>query len=86
VLVLGGRAEGELVEVGLADVRVAGGLEAQNRLGRLARRVLGEQDRAVSGDEARRVEQVLDRERDPLARRFRAGEEDALRGAQRTAR
>ena len=86
VLVLGGRAVGELVQVGLADVRVAGRLEQPHRLGRLARHVLGEQDRAVGGDEPGRVEQVLDRERDPLARLLRAGEEDALGRAQKTAR
>jgi hypothetical protein len=48
--------------------------------------VLCEQDRAVGGHEPGRVEQVLDRERDPLARLVRAGEEDALGRAQKTAR
>jgi hypothetical protein len=50
------------------------------------RDVVGEQDRAVGGDEPGGVEQVLDRERDPLAGRLRAGEEDALGRAQKTAR
>jgi len=86
VRVLRGRAERELVQVGLADVCVAGRLQPPHRLGRLARHVVGEQDRAVGRDEPGRVEQVLDRERDPLAGRLRAGEEDALRRAQKTAR
>jgi hypothetical protein len=76
VLVLRGRAEGELVQVRLADVRVARRLEPPYRLGRLARDMLGEQDRAVGRDEPGRVEQVLDRERDPLGGRLRPGEED----------
>jgi hypothetical protein len=76
VLVLGGRAEGELVQVGLAYVPVPGRLEPPYRLGRLARDVRGEQDRAVGRDEPGGVEQVLDRQRDPLGRRLRAGEED----------
>ena len=86
VLVLGGRAERELVQVGLADVRIAGRLQPPHRLGCLARDVVGEQDRAVGRDEPGRVEQVLDRERDPLAGLLRAGEEDALGCAQKIAR
>jgi hypothetical protein len=74
------------VQVGLADVRVAGRLETPYRLRGLTWHVLGEQDRAVGGDEPCRVEQVLDRERDPLARLLRAGEEDALGRTQKTAR
>jgi hypothetical protein len=76
VLVLGGRAEGELVQVRLADVDVAGRLEPPDRLGRLARDVVGEEDRAVRGDEAGSVEQVLDREPDPVAGRLRLRQED----------
>jgi hypothetical protein len=38
--------------------------------------VLGEQDRAVRRDEPGRVEEILDRERDPLAALFGTGEED----------
>jgi hypothetical protein len=48
--------------------------------------MLGEQDRAVRRDEPGRVEEVLDRERYPLAGLFRAGEEDSLGLAQKTAR
>jgi hypothetical protein len=76
VLVLGGGAEGELVQVGLADVRVPGRLEPPDRLRRLARDVLGEQDRAVGRDEPGGVEKILNRERDPFGRRLRPGEED----------
>jgi hypothetical protein len=76
VLVLGGRAEGELVQVRLADVDGAGRLEPPDRLGRLARYVVGEEDRAVRRDEAGSVEQVLDREPDPVAGRLRLRQED----------
>jgi hypothetical protein len=76
VLVLGGRPEGELVQVRLADVRVSGRLEPPNRLRRLTGDVVGEQDRAVGRDEARRVEQVLDRERDPGGGLLRPRQED----------
>jgi hypothetical protein len=86
VLVLRGRAVGELVQVRLADVRVTGRLEAAHRLGGLRRHVLGEQDRAVGRHQAGRVEEILDRERDSLAASLRAGEEDPLGLAQKTAR
>ncbi len=68
VLVLGGRPVGELVQVRLADVRVAGRLEPLHGLGRLGRDVLGEDRRAVGRRQAGGVEEVLDRERDPLGR------------------
>jgi hypothetical protein len=48
--------------------------------------VLGEQDRAVGRDEARGVEEILDRERNPLAGLLRAGEEDPFELAQESAR
>jgi hypothetical protein len=48
--------------------------------------VLGEQDRAVGRDEARGVEEILDRERNPLAGVLRAGEEDFFELAQESAR
>jgi len=51
----------ELVEVGLADVDVAGRLEQCNRLGRGVGDVVGEDRRAVGGADAGGVEQVLDR-------------------------
>jgi hypothetical protein len=38
--------------------------------------VAGEEDRAVGRDEAGRVEEVLDRKRNPVVRLLRAGEED----------
>jgi hypothetical protein len=86
MLVLRGGAVGELVQVGLAHVRVPGRLEPPHRLGGLARDVLGEQDRPVGRDEPGRVEEILDRERDPLAGLRRAGEEDAFGRAQKAAR
>jgi hypothetical protein len=48
--------------------------------------VLGEQDRAVGRDEARGVEEILDRERNPLAGLLRAGEEDSFELVQESAR
>jgi hypothetical protein len=86
VLVLRGRAEGELVQVGLAHIGVARGLEAAHRLGRLHRHVVGEQDRAVGRDQSGGVEKVLDRERNPLADVLRPREEDSFGFDQKTAR
>jgi len=48
--------------------------------------VLGEEDRAVRRDEAGGVEEILDRERNPVADLLRPREEDALGLAQSTAR
>jgi hypothetical protein len=48
--------------------------------------VLGEQDRAVGRDESGGVEEVLDRERNPLADALRPSEEDSLEVGQKTAR
>jgi hypothetical protein len=48
--------------------------------------VVGEQDRAVGRDEPGSVEEILDRERNPLADALRPGEEDAFGLAQKTAR
>jgi hypothetical protein len=84
VLVLGGRAVGELVQVRLADVRVAGGLQTPDGLGGLSRYVLGEQDRAVGRDEVGGVEEVLNSERYPLAGLLGSSEKDPL--AQESAR
>jgi hypothetical protein len=72
------------VEIRLADVRVADSLEPRHRLGRPRGHVVGEQDRPVGRDQAGGVEEVLDRERNPLADAFRPGEEDPL--GQKTAR
>jgi hypothetical protein len=86
MLVLRGRAVRELVQVRLAGVRVSRRLQPPHGLRGLARHVLGEQDRAVGRDEPGRVEEVLDRERNPLAGLLRAGEEDPLEVAQESAR
>ena len=72
VRVLRGRPVGELVQVRLADVRVAGRLEPPHRLGGLRRDVLGEDRRAVRRRQAGGVEEVLDGERDPARRARRA--------------
>jgi hypothetical protein len=64
VRVLRGDAVGELVQVRLADVRVAGGLEPDDGLGGAVGDVVGEDDRPVGRDEPGRVEEVLDREPD----------------------
>ena len=69
---------GELVQVGLADVGVAGGLEPQNACRRRRRNVVGEDRGAVRGRQACGVEQVLDGEWDAGGRRLRAREEDSV--------
>jgi hypothetical protein len=74
------------VQVRLADVRVAGRLEPRHRLGRPRGHVLGKQDRPVGGNEPGGVEEVLDRERNPLADALRPSEEDSLEVGQKTAR
>jgi hypothetical protein len=56
----------ELVKVRLADNRVAGRLQPRDRLGGAVRDVVGEDGRAVSRREAVGVEEILDRERDPV--------------------
>jgi hypothetical protein len=86
VVVLRGRSEGELVQVRLADVRVTRRLEPAHDLGALGGHVLGEEDRAVGRDEAGRVEEVLDRELNPLTGLLGPGEEDPLEPAQERAR
>jgi hypothetical protein len=86
VRVLRRGAKGELVQVRLADVDVACGFEPADCLGGARGKVLGEQDRAVGRDEPGGVEEVLDGERDALARTLRSREEDPLGGAQSTAR
>jgi hypothetical protein len=54
------------VQVRLADVRIARRLERGDCGGRLGGKVVGEEGRAVRGDEPGRVEEILDRERDPV--------------------
>ena len=76
VRVLGGRAVRELVQIRLADVRVAGLLEQPHRGRRLAGHVPGEDRRAVGRLEPGRVEEILDGEPDPGRRWVRPGEED----------
>ena len=79
VRVLGRDPVGELVQVRLADVRVAGALEPRDGLGGCVRDVVGEQDRAVGRRQAGGVEQVLDGQAE-TRRRQRVGdcEEDAV--------
>ena len=76
--VLGGRPVRELVQVRLADVRVAGVLEPPHRFGRGRRDVPGEDRRAVRRLEPRRVEEVLDREPHAVGRRLWPGEKDPV--------
>ena len=71
-------AVGELVQVRLADVRVPRMLEPEHRLGAAIGHVLGEDRRPVGRTDARRVEEILDREPNP-GRRFELGDEDAVR-------
>ena len=68
----------ELVQVRLADVRVARRLEAAYALRRRARHVIGEDRRAVGRRQPRGVEEILDGERNALARPVRPGEEDSF--------
>jgi hypothetical protein len=82
VRVLGGDSVGELVQVRLAGVRIAGGLEQPNRLGGLARDVVGEERRAVRGGQPRGVEEILDGEPRAVAPRLQLGDPDPGRGAQ----
>ena len=70
-------AVGELVQVRLAHVRVAGRLEPGHGLGAALGHVVGEQDRAVGRRQPGGVEQVLDRERDSLGDLLWAGKEDS---------
>jgi hypothetical protein len=73
--VLGRDSVGELVQVRLADVGVAGGLESSDRLGRSVRYVLAEDRRPVGRRQSSGVEEVLDAERDTLAGLVRPREE-----------
>ena len=66
VRVLGGDAVGELVQVRLADVHVAGALEAHDRLGAPLGHVVGEEDRPVGRGQPGGVEEILDREPKPI--------------------
>jgi len=59
--VLGGDPVGELVQVGLADVRPAAELQPGDRDCRLLRDVLAVDRRAVGGGQPGGVEEVLDR-------------------------
>ena len=69
--VLRGDAVGELVEVRLADVRVAGALEADDCLGAPVGDVVGEEDRPVGRRQPGGVEEILDGERDAVRRHRR---------------
>ena len=69
-------AVGELVQVRLADDRVASVLEEAHRLGRPVGHVVGEEDGAVGRRQAGGVEQVLDREPDPGPGIRHLGDED----------
>jgi hypothetical protein len=85
--VLRRRAVGELVQVGLPDVRVAGLLKEDDDLGAPRRDVVDEDRRAVGGGQARGIEEIFDGEGDPRPRLFRPGEEDSGRSwAQSTAK
>jgi hypothetical protein len=64
------------VQVRLADVHVARRFEPQHRLGGRRRDVVGEDRRAVRRGQAGGVEEILDGERDPLARPLRPSEKD----------
>jgi len=77
------------VQVRLADVEVAGSLEPADGLSGLLRDVVGEEDRAVGGDERGGVEEVLDRQALALGRVLGAlgpREEDAVWSRQSKAR
>ena len=79
VRILGRGPVGELVQVRLADVRVARALEPDDGLGRCNRDVLGEQDRPVRRRQAGGVEEVLDGQpKTCRRRRVGQGEEDAV--------
>jgi hypothetical protein len=78
VEVLGGDAVGELVQVRLADVRIAGRLEQPHRVRRLGRHVIREDGRAVGRADTGRVEEILDREPDPGTGLGDLGDEDAV--------
>src|SRR2546429_595394 len=77
VRVLRRGAEGELVQVGLADGDVTGGLEQTPRVGGSVRDVVPEDRRAVGGADAGGVEEVLDGELDPVRGAVELGDEDA---------
>jgi hypothetical protein len=67
VLVLRGDPVGELVEVRLADDRVAGRLQPADGARRLRGDVVAEDRRPVRRPDARRVEEVLDAQADEAA-------------------
>jgi hypothetical protein len=75
MLVLRGDAVGELVQVRLADDRIACSLEASDRRGGPVRNMLREDRRAVGRPEACRVEEILDAEADPVAGLLDLGDE-----------
>ena len=79
VRVLRRHAVGELVQVRLADVRVARGLEAPHGLRGDGRDVVDEERRPVRRPQAGRVEEVLDRKRDPRRRLLDERDEDPVR-------
>src|SRR5207249_6024972 len=75
---LRGDAVGELVQIRLADVGIARRLEPLDRGCRLRGNVIDEDRRAVRRREPRRVEQILDGQRDAGARRLRARQKDPI--------
>ena len=58
----------ELVQAGLPDDRVSGGLEPADGLGRSFRNMVAEDRRSIGRPEPVRVEEILDRERRSLLR------------------
>jgi hypothetical protein len=80
VLVLGGDPVGELVQVRLADDRVARLLEPDDRWCRPLGRMVAEDRGAVGRYDSGRVEEVLDREADPFAGGFDLRDEGVKRG------
>ena len=70
---------GELVQVRLADVHVAGLLEQRDRGRGSGGDVLGEEDRAVGRRQTLGVEEILDGQANALRRGLRLREEDPVR-------
>ena len=79
VRVVRGDAVGELVQVRLAHDRVARRLELRHARRRTLRHVVAVDRRPVGRDEPRRVDQVLDGERDPVRPLLRNREERPVR-------
>ena len=78
VEILRGDAVGELVQVRLANVCVAGLLEQPHGRSRLGRDVIGEHGRPIRRPHPGRVEQILHSEPDPTRGRLELRDEDAV--------